>query len=601
MNVSKASGPDLISPRLLKEGANQLSFPLSKFFNRLIISGQFPQSWKKANVTPVYKKGEKQLCNNYRPISLLSALGKVMERYVHKYVYNYLIQNKVFTPFQSGFIQGDSTTYQLINLYDSFCEAVDNGKEVRVVFLDISKAFDRVWHRDLLHKLHSVGISGHLLKWFEHYLSERQQRVVINGKTSSYLKVPAGVPQGSILGPLLFLVYINDIVSELNCSIRLFADDTSLYIVVENPNASATLLNSSLGNIHSWSKDWLVEFSPPKTDSMVLSRKRLKPYHPPLIMNNVVIKEVDRHRHLGITFSSDLNWHNHIIEITTKTWQRLNILRAFKFRFDRKSLERMYISFIRPTLEYSGVVWDNCSNQDKKLIESIQIEAIRIVTGATKLCSIGKLYDDTGWESLEARREKQKLIIFFKMVHGLCPDYLNQLVPDLVQSRSQYSLRNSNNMTTIHTNSLLYYSSFLPSAVRAWNNLSNELKTSTSLTEFKRRLSECRNKPPNYFYYGNRVAQIYHARLRLECSALRNHLFKKNLVDSPLCICGTPETSKHFLLDCPNYHLIRTRTLSEFLHLPVKFLLSRDPRLSENENVRIFEAVHKYIIQTKRF
>ena len=170
---------------------------------------------------------------------------------------------------------------------------------------------------------------------------------------------------------------------------------------------------------------------------------------------------------MGITFSSDLNWHNHIIEITTKTWQRLNILRAFKFRFDRKSLERMYISFIRPTLEYSGVVWDNCSNQDKKLIESIQIEAMRIVTGATKLCSIGKLYDDTGWESLEARREKQKLIIFFKMVHGLCPDYLNQLVPDLVQSRSQYSLRNSNNMSTIHTNSQLYYSSFLPSAVRA--------------------------------------------------------------------------------------------------------------------------------------
>ena len=226
---------------------------------------------------------------------------------------------------------------------------------------------------------------------------------------------------------------------------------------------------------------------------------------------------------------------------------------------------------------------------------------MRIVTGATKLCSIGKLYDDTGWESLEARREKQKLIIFFKMVHGLCPDYLNQLVPDLVQSRSQYSLRNSNNMSTIHTNSQLYYSSFLPSAVRAWNNLSNELKTSTSLTEFKRKLSECRNKPPNYFYYGNRVAQIYHARLRLECSALRNHPFKKNLVDSPLCICGIPETSKHFLLACPNYHLIRTRTLSEFLHLPVKFLLSGDPRLSENENVRIFEAVHNYIIQTKRF
>ena len=199
LNVSKASGPDLISPCLLKEGANQLSFPFSKFFNRLIISGQFPKSWKKANITPVFKKGEKQLFNNYRPISLPSVLGKIMERFNP--------EQSVYS-FQSGFIQGDSTTYQLINLYDSFCEAVDNGKEVRVVFLDISKAFDRVWHRGLLHKLHSVGISDHILKWFENYLSDRQQLVVINGKTSSYLKVPAGVPQGSILRPLLFLIYI---------------------------------------------------------------------------------------------------------------------------------------------------------------------------------------------------------------------------------------------------------------------------------------------------------------------------------------------------------------------------------------------------------
>ena len=601
LNSSKASGPNLISPRLLKEGANQLCTPLSNFFNRLITSGQYPQAWKYANVTPVYKKGDKQLPNNYRPISLLSVIVKTMERSVHKYVYNYCAQHQVFTPFQSGFIQGDSTTYQLINLYDSFCEAVDNGKEVRVVFLDISKAFDRVWHRGLLHKLHSIGISGDLLKWFENYLSNREQKVVINGKASSYLKIPAGVPQGSILGPLLFLIYINDIVLELNCCIRLFADDTSLYIVVENPNASAILLNSSIGTIHSWSKDWLVDFSAPKTDAMVMTRKRIKPDHPPLFMDNVQIKEVDRHRHLGITFSSDLNWHNHITEITTKAWQRLNILRAFKFKFDRKSLERMYISFIRPTLEYSGVVWDNCTNQDKKLLESIQIEAKRIVTGATKVCSIAKLYNDTGWKTLKARREKQKLIIFFKMVHGLCPGYLNQLVPDSVQNRSQYLLRNADNITTIHTNSVLYYNSFLPSAVRTWNNLSNDIRSSTSLNEFKRKLSEHIIKPPNYFNYGKRVVQIHHARLRLECSALKQHLFKKNLVDSPLCTCGIPETSKHFLLDCPNYHQERTRTLSEFLRFPVKSLLFGDSRRPEDENIQIFEAVHRYIILTGRF
>ena len=170
---------------------------------------------------------------------------------------------------------------------------------------------------------------------------------------------------------------------------------------------------------------------------MVVSRKRIKLNHPDLIMDNNILQEVEHHKHLGITFSSDLTWHNHIVEITTKGWQRVNLLRAFKFRFDRKSLERLYISFIRPVLEYSGVIWSNCTNQDKKLLEDIQTEAMRVVTGATKLCSIAKLYDDTGWDTLESRREKQKLIIFYKIINGLAPTYLNQLVPNLVQNQSQ--------------------------------------------------------------------------------------------------------------------------------------------------------------------
>ena len=146
-----------------------------------------------------------------------------------------------------------------------------------------------------------------------------------------------------------------------------------------------------------------------------------------------------------------------------------------------------------------GVLSYTRTKQDKNLLEDIQIEAMRIVTGATKLCSIDKLYIDTGWEKLKARREKQKIIIFYKMINRLCPEFLNQLVPDSVQTRTQYSLRNSNNMSTIRTNTELYYNSFLPSTVRAWNNLSNEIRTSTSLNEFKRKLSENVNKPPKYY------------------------------------------------------------------------------------------------------
>ena len=166
LNATKASGPDLISPRLLREGADILALPYSIFFNRSLDQGYFPSSWKEANVTPIYKKDDKSLPSNYRPISLLSQSAKVMERCVHKYPHNYVISNHILTPLQSGFVHGDSTTYQLLHAYHQFCEAVDNGKEVRSVFCDISKAFDRVWHKGLLHKLRGIGCSEKILLWF---------------------------------------------------------------------------------------------------------------------------------------------------------------------------------------------------------------------------------------------------------------------------------------------------------------------------------------------------------------------------------------------------------------------------------------------------
>ena len=205
-----------------------------------------------------------------------------MERCVHKELYNFINTHNLLTPFQSGFVPGDSTTLQRIHTYHTFCEAVDSGREVRVVLCDISKAFDRVWHRGLLHKLSHLGCSGSILKWFSSYLTDRRQRVVINGQTSQWTFVKADVPQGSILGPLLFLVYINYVVNELNASVRLFADDTSLYIIVENPNTAAVTLNNDLKHISNWANDWLVDFNPSKTFSMLMLRKRGPVNHPPL-------------------------------------------------------------------------------------------------------------------------------------------------------------------------------------------------------------------------------------------------------------------------------------------------------------------------------
>ena len=289
--------------------------------------------------------------SNYRPISLLSTVGKVMEKVIHKHMFNFLKDHKVLTRLQSGFVPGDSTAYQLVDIYNTFCKALDDGKEVRAVFCDISKAFDRVWHKGLLFKLKQAGIRSSLLQWLANYLLNRKQRVLIPGGSSDWLPNGAGVPQGSILGPLLFLIYINDIVMHINSTVRLFADDTSLYLIVDDPVEAARCLNADLALIHQWAERWLVKFNAAKSESLLVSRKNLKPFHPPLLMSNEPIKEVRSHKHLGLFLSNDGKWHEHINYITEKAWIRVNVMRKLKFQLDRRSLEIIYISFIRPLLE----------------------------------------------------------------------------------------------------------------------------------------------------------------------------------------------------------------------------------------------------------
>ena len=197
-------------------------------------------------MTPVHKKGDLSLVSNYRPISLLNSVAKLFEKLVFKYLYNHLQDNNMLSSLQSGFIPGDSTVNQLAYLYHIFTEALGTGKKVRTVFCDISKAFDRVWHEGLIYKLKAAGVSGDVLRWFQSYLSGRRQRVALPGSFSEWVYIKAGVPQGSIPGPLLFLLYINDIVKNIGANIRLFADDTSLFIIVDNPTTAALCLNSDL-------------------------------------------------------------------------------------------------------------------------------------------------------------------------------------------------------------------------------------------------------------------------------------------------------------------------------------------------------------------
>ena len=281
------------------------------------------------------------------------------------------------------------------------------------------------------------------------------------------------------------------------------------------------MFNVDLNKILNWAKLWLVKFNYLKNESMVISRKINKPYHPPIYMENAEIKEVSAHKHLGIFFSNDCSWHTHIDYIKEKAWKPINVMRKLKFVLDWKALETIYLSFVRPILEYGNTIWDNCTQYEKRGLDKIQHEAARIVSGATALVSLQSLYADICWESLQDRRTKHKLNLFFKMQNDLVPGYLATLVPPSVSEISRYNLRNANDFTSIHCRTQQYYSTFIPSAVREWNNLSEEAKQIGSLISFKTFLNCDKKKVPKYYVTGKRKLQILHTRLRTNCSSLK--------------------------------------------------------------------------------
>ena len=216
---------------------------------------------------PVFKKDDKSNPTNYRPISLLSCLDKVMERIIYKYIYNYVIEHSLLYAYQSGFLKGHSTVYQLLEIYHQICQNLDERFSTIIIFCDISKAFDRVWHRGFITKLRSFGITDELLTWLSDYISKRKQIIFVNNELSDPGFLKAGVPQGSVLGPLLFLIYINDITENIDNLARLFADDTSISYSGESFHFMEREINNDLNIFDQWAKSWLVDFNPKKKNN----------------------------------------------------------------------------------------------------------------------------------------------------------------------------------------------------------------------------------------------------------------------------------------------------------------------------------------------
>ena len=452
LNPNKAHGWDEISVRMIKLSDVSLVLPLKIIFTNCLRRGLFPEIWKYANVVPVHKKNEKNLKENYCPISLLPIFGKMLEKLIYDSLYSHLMSHELLNPNQSGFRPGDSTVNQLLSITHTMFKAFDCNPplDVRSVYLDISKAFDRVWHDGLIYKLKRCGVSGQLLFLIQSFLKDRKQRTVLNGQSSNWGDISAGVPQG----PLFFLVYINDLAVGLKCNVKLFADDTSLFTVVEDSNTAANDMNHDLDLISQWAHTWRMSFNPdPQKQAVELtfSRKKIQIDHPVILFNNIPVKKVVEHKHLGIILDSKLSFSAHIKSAISKTRKGISLLKYLSNYLPRHTLNELYKLYVRPHLDYGDVIYhipakvcDLSQNivlpnlMDK--LESVQYSAALAVTGTWRGTSREKLYTDLGWESLSSRRWSRHLTLFYKFVNNLSPEYTVDPIPPLHQS--QYCLRN---------------------------------------------------------------------------------------------------------------------------------------------------------------
>ncbi|CAK1603716.1 unnamed protein product [Parnassius mnemosyne] len=427
LDITKSSGPDGISPFFLKHTASSISVPLFYLYNRSLREGLVPTVWKSANITPVFKNGSKTDVTNYRPISLLSALSKVLERLVHNSIYPSL--HNLLIPEQHGFVKHRSTISNLI-LYTNFLfDNMDNRIQTDTVYTDFCKAFDKVDHSIFLQKLAFNGIRGNLLRWFSSYIINRTQKVVVNGFSSSEKLVSSGVPQGSILGPMLFTLYINDIqYCFINSNFLLYADDLKVYRSVKSLN-DCEKLQEDLDRLSNYCLINKLQLSIPKCKSISFTKNRYKQTYDYKINEDsldrkTVVKD------LGVLFDSKLTFREHYAYIKNKAFQLLGFITRCTKGFKRpQSFLTVYCSLVRSILEYACVIWSPCYTVHSDSIENVQKRTLRILSYkcefARNLVSYSELLDKFKVTTLLIRRKEYDLIYLHKILHNkVDSDYL---------------------------------------------------------------------------------------------------------------------------------------------------------------------------------
>ena len=512
INPTKAGGPDGIPARFLKETASEIAAMYTHLFSQSYKEGYPPKSWTHALVCPIFKKGKKSLPENYRPVSLTAIPCKLYEHIIVSQIWQHLNKYNIITSKQHGFRSGMSCETQLIEVLEDWTSAMNQGSaQIDVIVLDFSKAFDVVPHHRLLQKLSSYGITGQTNKWIEGFLMSRTHEVVVNGSKSSKHNVTSGVPQGTVLGPLLFLLYINDIENNLQSTIRLFADDSAIYREI-NSIDDAIVLQSDLFKLQEWADKWQMCFNVKKCKAMRITRRTKNKIDHTYVMStpksptNIKVlpvvdaaaratlsvqppngsysplEEIQSDRYLGVILDNKLTFNSHVDTITQKATNLLNLCRRNLYMCPPEVKQIAYNSLIRPHLEYASAAWSPYTNRNIDKIEAVQRRAARFIlnnhTYGPDAHLTSQIQTQLKWLPLQHRRALYDLSLFFKIKHNL----INISFPPTVQPSPRNSLKYQH-IQALYSDAFKYH--FFTRTVRIWNLLPAEIVSIGSLETFK--------------------------------------------------------------------------------------------------------------------
>ena len=483
--------------RLLNISSTLIAPSLCRILNLSLQTGVIPRDLKVARITPVYKgKGSKNDESSYRPISVISVIAMIMEREVAKQVMKYLIDHELISVDQFAFLKHHSTTTSLHRLIDDWFEAFNEGEFVLACFFDVMKCFDSISHTILLKKMGLYGFKDISLAWFENYLYERQQYVASNGKNSPLQSVKTGVPQGSALGPLLFILFINDFPQSINNSLsNMFADDCCIYAFGKDLNQTKTKFQKSVNEANDWYNNNNLPINIPKSMCMLSipehmanrlddNQKQLD-----IMLNGENLSQVSNVPYLGIQLDCSLKWNYHILKLCKKVSGKLALLNRLRKFIDRNTLLSLYNSIIQPNIDYAISVWGFTSSLNKDMITRLQHRAARIICGNHDFINIrgSDLVNQLGMQSIEIRRNYFTAMLMYKVRNEIAP---KRLIDHFTYTRDTHDLptRSSANDTfqvpapnyEFYRNSLKYQGTVL------WNSLHPQLKSAQNIEEFKR-------------------------------------------------------------------------------------------------------------------